>query len=121
MFLTFLTSQYGKYVAVVVIVLIIVAGAFGYVKLKEHEAAQAALVNFNQQQLELTIKQNNDYQKKIEELSRIATDLLAKNNELNSVVDLNANQTIEFIDKSKPSVKLDPLFNQTLKKIKGVK
>lgn len=121
MFLALFTGPLGKYIGIGAIVLFLIAGAFGFIKIKEHEAAKAALLSFNQQQLELTIKQNKEYEKKIAELQKIADDLVVKNNELNSVVDTTSLETVQFIDNSKVSTKLDPIFNFTLDKIRDMK
>ena len=121
MFLTFLTGPFGKYAIYAAFVAFLLASAFGYIKLKEHQAAQAALASFNQQQYEQVQKDNAAYKAKIADLQKIATDLQAKNNALNAVVDVTAVETVKFIDNTKTSkiYKLDPLFNQVLNRLKG--
>jgi len=58
MLLSLLTGVFGKYIIGAGIILLLVGAAFGYLKYEEHEAAQKALIAFNQSQLAESIKEN---------------------------------------------------------------
>ena len=118
--MTFLSGKFGKYAIIAAAVVALLAASFGYIKLKEHEATQAALLNFNIQQLEQAQKENTAYQAKIVDLQKFADDLTKKLNASNASVDKGTESTVQFIDRQK-SRKVDPLFNSTLKRMKGLK
>jgi predicted nucleotide-binding protein (sugar kinase/HSP70/actin superfamily) len=116
--LTLLTGVFGKYIAIGAVILLLIGGAFGYLKLKEHEAAREALIQFNQQQIELVQKQNEAYKAQLDALQSIQADLIKKNNELNADID-KQNESINDFFKFSTDKTLDPIFNQMLNKLNG--
>jgi len=100
------------------IIVFLLTSAFGYVKLKEHEAAKEALLQFNQAQLEQTIKENKiyaDHEKALQE----QVDLLSKQNtDLNDQLQLKSDEVDAWINKQKDT-NLDPIFNDMLKQMRG--
>jgi peptidoglycan hydrolase CwlO-like protein len=114
----FLTGPLGKIATYAGIVLVVVGIAFGYLKLKEHEAVQQATLQYNIEQLQQVQKQNDAYKAQIDTLQQQADVLVKQNDDLNKAVDTQKDEIDSFILNSNDQT-LDPLFNQVLNKMKG--
>lgn len=109
LFTVFLATKLGKICVCIVAVLLLFAAGFGYLKLKEYEATQAALAQFNAQQLELTNKQNAAYKLEIDNLTKEAQTLQTQNDALNKAITDNAKQVEQVISQTKDTT-FDPIF-----------
>lgn len=102
----------------IMIGLVIAAVAFLYLKYKEHEAAQQALIKFNQAQAELTEKENKQYREELDKLKATENELTSQIGELNLKLNQKEKNTVIYIDRYKKSKGLDPIFNDVLKRMK---
>ena len=100
------------------IIIFLLTSAFGYVKLKEHEAAKEASLQFNQAQLEQTIKENKIYADHEKALQEQVDQLSKQNTELNDQLQLKSDQVEAWINNQKDTT-LDPIFNDVLKQMRG--
>jgi predicted nuclease with TOPRIM domain len=100
------------------IIVFLLTSVFGYVKLKEHEAAKEALLQFNQAQLEQTIKENKIYADHEKALQEQVDQLSKQNTELNNLLQLKSDQVEAWINNQKDTT-LDPIFNDVLKQMRG--
>lgn len=121
MFFTLLAGPFGKYIGIIMGIVLLAGSAFGYVKVKEHQAAAAALLKFNQAQLEETIKENTAYKAKIDQLEFVQQQLIDRETVLNATIDKNAEFTYNIIKNSKHGASLDPIFNEALKSLNKLK
>jgi hypothetical protein len=95
----------------------IVGVAFSYLKIKEHEARQQALIDFNKAQVELSQKENAEYKDKLDKLIITENYLNLQISTLNDQLDKKQKSVYVYIDKYKSSG-LDPIFNDVIKKLK---
>jgi len=93
----FLTGPLGKIATYAGIVLVVVGIAFGYLKLKEHEAVQQATIQYNIEQLQQVQKQNDAYKAQIDTLQQQADVLVKQNDDLNKAVDTQKDEIDSFI------------------------
>jgi cell division protein FtsB len=117
LFSSLFADKYSKYIGIFVLIVFVVCAAFGYVKLKEHQAAQAALESFNQAQIQQAQKDNELYRQEVTALEKYATELSTQIADKNKEVTAKSDKTIKYIKSQKPS-KVDPMFNNVLKRIR---
>jgi hypothetical protein len=114
------TGPFGKIFSYGTIILTVVGGAYGYLKWEEHEAAEAALAKFNAAQAAQTAKDNAAnaaaLQQALEDQAALQKQVDADNAKLATQV----GNTNTWIAQQKPSgTALDPIYNQTLQKMRG--
>jgi hypothetical protein len=114
------TGPFGKIIDYGMVIVVVLGLGFGYVKLKEYEAVKQATIEYNQKQLAITTQENKDYQIKIDALKESTDKLIEENQKLNDTLQAQADSTTQFLNLSKDKT-FDPIFNETLLRMKGKK
>jgi uncharacterized protein HemX len=115
--LSLFTGPFKNLISWAAIVALAFSIGFGYLKWKEHEAANAALIRFNQQQLEIANKENEKFKNDMAALQKHELDLESQIAELVNQTTSKEKVVNRFILKYK-SVGLDPLFNDFLNEMR---
>jgi len=112
------TGPFRTIITYGLIIVFIIGIGFGYLKIKENEAAKEALLQFNKAQLEQVVKENNEYSVKLKALQSQLDVISKTNSDLTEKLQENTDKTDQWINTQK-DVNLDPIFNETLKHLKG--
>lgn len=114
------TGPFGKIFSYGSIILTVVAGAYGYLKWEEHEAAVAALAKFDAAQIAQTAKDNAANAAALQQALEDEAALQKTVDGLNAKLATQVGDTNVWIAKQKPSgTAVDPIFNQTLTRMRG--
>ena len=113
------TGPFGKIFTYGTVILAIVGGAYGYLKWEEHEAAVAALAQFNAAQAAQTAKDNAANAAALQQALTDEEALQKQVSDLNAKLATKTKTIVKWIGTQKPTGALDPIFNQTLKKMRG--
>jgi len=114
------TGPFGKIFSYGAIILTVVAGAWGYLKYEEHEAAVEALAKFNAAQAAQTAKDNAANAAALQQALQDEEALQKQVDADNAKLATQVGNTNTWIVKQKPSdTVVDPIFNQVLTKMRG--
>lgn len=119
--LSILTGVFGKYIMAAIGIIFLIGLFFGYVKLKEHDAVAAAALAYQNAQLQEVIKENKDHQDKLDKLVLSNKELQDKTDALNKELQDNTDTTTAWLNKQVVKTPLDPIFNEMLNKLRGLK
>lgn len=117
--LTYVTGPFRTIAIWIAVATIVIGIGFTYLKVAEHNAAAQATLEYNNEQLRMTMHQNQEFYKKNNDLAKQVEDLSKEVTDLNQTVQNVNDATAAWIASQKEQGKVDPFFNELLNQMKG--
>jgi hypothetical protein len=119
-FASLLLGPFGKLIGYGVGIMAVLAILFGLWKMHDAEIKHEALLEFNAAQLKQTIADQAIFQKQLADLKTKGDQLESANADLAKKIDEKTANVQTWLGSQIDTNKLDPIFNRTLKKLRGI-
>jgi len=109
-----------KIYAIIAILFFVFAGGFMHTWRRQIQAEE--LAKFNQAQLEQTMKDNAEFQKKMEEIQQNQIDIIKKNDEAKAAFEQKLSDVNTYLNSDaakKDDIKSSPILKQTIIRLQG--
>lgn len=109
-----------KVYAIIAILFFVFAGGFIHTWKRQIQAEE--LAKFNQAQLEQTLKDQADFQKKMEQIQQNQIDIIKKNDEAKAAFEQKLSDVNSYLNSDaakKDDVKSSPILKQTIIRMQG--